>query len=178
MRGGYPHGSTAAGVTIDALHRADHPNPPPGQRVIEERTVTLRYSRGGPSHHVIRVRTDREHKNARNGRTLQRSITTQTHKAYEPRRNPKQLPPVPQPKADWTAPMYQLDAFVRRARNPLPPGIEPLHPPPWVEADAACGLVVMMEHAFRIAKIRPDPPGVFCGGLNLARVRAQRSAEE
>lgn len=204
--GGFPH-SLAAGVTIDVLHRSYDPSPPFRQQVIEERTVTLRYSRGPPSHHTVRITTHREYKSTYNFLTFKHTTTTQAFKAYEPPRHSPNNPPLPQspapssanpspttpnpspttpipspdppsPKAEWTAPMYQLDAFARCVRNPPPPapgdsrepggvpggGGGPRHEPPWVSVTDATGLVKMMEDAFWAAGIVPEAAGVFREG--------------
>ncbi|KAL2168140.1 hypothetical protein VTG60DRAFT_355 [Thermothelomyces hinnuleus] len=172
-RMGVPVLSRDAGVTIEVLHRrlevpvgeaaaaaaaaATSPsNALADRRMQVTRRVTLRYRDGPPSRHRLTIEEEAVFCDRETGRVVHRTRGSKSLSAYTLRAADRANRSLPESKPYWTAPLYQLDAFVNRVR-----GTSPSPRSAWVTPADSLARARAMDDGLRAAGIVPPPPSTF-----------------
>ncbi|KAL2197866.1 hypothetical protein P885DRAFT_34632 [Corynascus similis CBS 632.67] len=175
-----------AGVTIEVMHRrVEVPmtsSAPPNRRMMVRRKVRLRYRDGVPSRHRLTIEEEAVYCDAQTGLALYKSRHKKPFEAYTLRASDRANRSLPESKPYWTAPLYQLDAFVNRVHN-TGASAEPSAAPAssdaaWVTPADSLARARMLDAGLRKGNVIPPSPREFqFEDLQLTAEELERFAE-
>ncbi|KAK4249423.1 hypothetical protein C7999DRAFT_12736 [Corynascus novoguineensis] len=175
-----------AGVTIEVMHRrVEVPmasSAPPNRRMMVRRKVRLRYRDGAPSRHRLTIEEEAVYCDAQTGLALYKSRHKKPFEAYTLRASDRANRSLPESKPYWTAPLYQLDAFVNRVHS-TSASAEPSAAPAsndaaWVTPADSLARARMLHAGLREANVIPPSPSEFqFEDLQLTAEELERFAE-
>ncbi|KAL2162070.1 hypothetical protein VTH06DRAFT_7855 [Thermothelomyces fergusii] len=127
-----------------------------GVTIEVTRRVVLRYRAGLPSQHRLDIKEEAIICNRETGRMLHRVHGSKSASVYTLRPADRANRSLPESKPYWTAPLYQLDAFVNRVRR-TPPSPRSA----WVTPADSLARARSTDEGLRAAGIMPPPPSTF-----------------
>ncbi|KAL2147471.1 hypothetical protein VTI28DRAFT_9371 [Corynascus sepedonium] len=158
-----------AGVTIEVMHRrVEVPmtsSAPPNRRMMVRRKVRLRYRDGAPSRHRLTIEEEAVYCDAQTGLALYKSRHKKPFKAYTLRATDRANRSLPESKPYWTAPLYQLDAFVNLVHNTSASAELSAAPTSsdaaWVTPADSLARARMLDAGLRKGNVIPPSPSEF-----------------